>query len=745
MRDARTARAALSPVTALFTTAVLLGAFLLFLVQPMSGKGLLPLFGATPAVWNTCLVFFQATLLAGYAYAHGATAWLGPQRRLALHAALLLLPLPFLPLTAPSAAPPAQASPTVWLLQTLAASVGLPFLVLAAGGPLLQSWLSKTAHPRAQAPWFLFAASNFGSLLALLAYPTLVEPLLPLGAQGVAWSLGYATYAALVLACALQTWRALPAAPAAPVSAARGAGRSRRRPQPADVALWIALSAVPSSLTLGVTTYLATDVASWPLLWVVPLSLYLLTFIAAFSRVSAVATDTAVRLLPMQALLVALLIVGRLAIPLALALLLHLLVFTVASLACHGRLARARPGVEHLTAYYLAIAFGGMLGGAWNALVAPALFPGVVEYPLAIVLACALRPGRRGGEGLGWVRWSAVPALAGALTLAIVLQGSRGEVDARLQAALLAVPVLLTYSLASRPKRFATALGLMLLAGTLAGDRWGRVVRAERTFFGVYRIHEDAALGRRALMHGTTLHGMQDFEPSRRHAPLAYYHRSGPLGQALAVLPAAARPQIAVVGLGAGALASYARRGQDVTFFEIDPAVERMARDTRWFSYLSDCGPRCTVIVGDARLSLARAPEGAYDVIVLDAFSSDAIPVHLVTREAFALYCSRLAPGGAILVHFGNRHLALGPVLARVAHAHGLFALAQHDAAPYERATGRMPSEWMVMVRDARDLGPLIVDPRWTPVGPSPGAPLWTDDFSSLARVLRLRSPARPR
>jgi spermidine synthase len=418
----------------------------------------------------------------------------------------------------------------------------------------------------------------------------------------------------------------------------------------------------------------------------------------------------------------------------------------MAALVCHGRLARVRPGVEHLTGYYLAIAFGGMLGGAFNALIAPALFTGVVEYPLAIVLACALRPGRRGSEGrLSWVRWSALPALAGALTLVIVLRGGRVEGDARLQAALLAVPVLLAYALASRPLRFAAALGLMLLAGTLAGGRWGPVVHAERTFFGVYRIHEDRALGRRVLMHGTTLHGMQDFEPSRRHEPLAYYHRSGPLGQALAALPAAARAEMAVVGLGAGALASHARPGQRVTFFEIDPAVERLARDTRWFSYLSDCGGRCTVVTGDARLSLTRAPEGGYDVIVLDAFSSDAIPVHLVTREAFALYCSRLADGGAILVHFSNRHLALEPILARVAHAHGLSALTQHDRAPYETASGRMPSEWMVMARDARDLGPLIVDPRWAPASQPPGAPLWTDSFSSLAGVLRWRSPTRPR
>jgi hypothetical protein len=285
----------------------------------------------------------------------------------------------------------------------------------------------------------------------------------------------------------------------------------------------------------------------------------------------------------------------------------------------------------------------------------------------------------------------------------------------------------------------------MFAAGSLARGPHGPVVHAERTFFGVHRVHEDPVSRRRVLMHGTTLHGMQSLDPSLRREPLAYYHRDGPFGQAFEALPAALRPRVAVVGLGAGALASYARPGQSFTFFEIDPAVERIARDSLFFSYLSDCGERCTVVTGDARLSLALTREGAWDLVVLDAFSSDAIPVHLVTSEAFALYGTRLAEGGAILVHYSNRHLALEPVLGRIAHAHGLFALSRADPAGPEPGSGKMASEWMVMARDARDLGPLIVDPRWVPAARSSGAPLWTDDHSSLAGVLRWRSPSRPR
>jgi hypothetical protein len=730
-------------MSALFTATVLLGAGLLFLVQPMIGKRLLPQLGATPSVWSTCLVFFQAALLVGYAYAHGAAAWLSLRRRLVLHVALVLAPLAVLPVAGAASAPPGGASPTAWLFGELARSIGLPFLVLSASAPVLQGWFSGTTHPRASSPWFLFAASNVGSLLALVAYPTLVEPRLALRAQGVVWSGAYGVYVVLVLGCALRTWQTLPASSRAETARAR-AGSAPPGPRPAQVARWIALSAVPSSLTLGVTTHLATDVASLPLLWVLPLSLYLLTFVVAFGGASAAATRAGERLLPVLVLLVALLMVGGLAIPLGLSVLLHLLLFTAAALVCHGQLAQSRPSVDHLTGYYLAIAFGGMLGGIANGLVAPAVFDAVVEYPLAIVLACALRPGRAERTGRPSSRASmAAAVLTGALTLAVVLWGNRAEPSPRLYAALLAVPLFVAYAVADRPRPFAVAVSLMLLAGSLAPGRYGPVVHAERTFFGVHRVHEDPASRRRVLMHGTTLHGAQSTDPVLRREPLAYYHRSGPAGQAFSALPAASRSRVAVVGLGAGSLASYAQPWQQFTFFEIDPAVQRIARDTRFFSYLSDCGERCSVVLGDARLSLARAPERAFDLLVLDAFSSDAIPVHLVTSEAFALYFSRLAEGGAVLVHTSNRHLALGPVLGRVADAHGWVALARVDPAGEEAFPGKVPSEWMVIARDARDVGPLIVDERWVPVGPSRGAPLWTDDFSSLAGVLRLRSPGR--
>ena len=387
-----------------------------------------------------------------------------------------------------------------------------------------------------------------------------------------------------------------------------------------------------------------------------------------------------------------------------------------------------------------------MLGGVANALVAPAVFDGVVEYPLAIVLACALRPARAGRTES---REPSLPDLGGggapgrsAHPRGRALGQPRGSRPA-LHAALLAVPALVAYAVASRPRPFAVAVGLMLLAGSLARGRYGPVVHAERTFFGVHRVHEDPERGRRVLMHGTTLHGVQSLDPALRREPLAYYHRSGPVGQAFSALPAASRSRVAVVGLGAGALASYARPGQRWTFFEIDPAVERIARDARFFSYLSDCGERCSVVLGDARLSLARAPEGAFDLLVLDAFSSDAIPVHLVTSEAFVLYFSRLSAGGAVLVHYSNRHLALEPVLGRVAHAHRWVALAQVDPAGPEAASGKLPSEWMVIARDARDVGPLIVDARWVPVGAVSRGP--AVDRRLLERRWRAPAPiARP-
>ena len=579
----------------------------------MIGKRLLPQLGAAPAVWNTCLLFFQAVLLAGYAYAHGAAAWLSLRRRLALHAALVLFRWRSLPVAGVASAPPARANPTAWLLQELARSIGLPFFVLSASAPVLQSWFSGTTHPRAPSPWFLFAASNVGSLLALVAYPTLVEPLLPLRAQGVLWSSAYGVYAVLVLGCALWTLAGPRVPPRRTPRRRERTPRARRGPA-AQVARWIALSAVPSSLTLGVTTYLATDVASLPLLWVVPLSLYLLTFVAAFSRVSVAATRAADRLLPMQVLLVAMLTIGGLAIPLGLSVLLHLLLFTAAALVCHGQLAQSRPAVEHLTGYYLAIAFGGMLGGACER----TRRPGGVRRRRRV--PARDRAGVRAAPGAGRADGAVLPP--GPSTAALPLAGRsahargralgqpRGSRPAPARGA--RSPCRCSSPTSSRAGRCAFAVARRPdAAGGLAGPGTLRPGRPRRAHLlrRLPRARGPRAPSPRAdARHDTSRHA----EPrpgapaTSRWPTTTAAARSGRRSRRCRRRPA---PEVAVVGLGAGALASYARPGQRWTFFEIDPAVERIARDTRWFSYLADCGERCSVVTGDARLSLARAPE----------------------------------------------------------------------------------------------------------------------------------------
>ncbi|MGE5126539.1 MAG: spermidine synthase [Betaproteobacteria bacterium] len=737
----REAASARRPEVPGFAAATFLGAALLFLVEPMVGKTMLPLLGGAPATWNACVFLFQALLLLGYGYAHASTSWLGARGQVLAQLVLLALALALLPFVPPRSSPPLGGGTIGWLLGALVSSLGLPFLVLSTTTPLLQRWYSRAGQPSARDPYFLYALSNAGSLDALLAYPTLVEPTLPLPLQYRLWRIGYAAYAVLVLACAVGVWRAAAgsapqADPAEPREPASGSSSW------AAAGTWVALSAVPASLMLGVTSYLSTDVAAVPLLWVAPLALYLLSLVVAFSRFGAAATRQASRSLPMLALLIGMLLIGRFDAPLALLVPLHLAAFLAASLACHGELARRRPQPAGLTRYYLWLAVGGTLGGAFNALVAPILFSDVSEYPLALVLACALRrasgeadeaPARRGRLALD-AAWAVG---AGALALAAVLWANRAAPGARLFAAALALPVLVAYAQAASPRRHAAALALMLLAGRFYEGGFGTLVHAERSFFGVYRVQEDRRQGYRFLMQGTTLHGIQSLDPARQAEPLAYYHRSGPFGEAFAALPAASRARVAVVGLGAGALASYARPGQHWVFLEIDPAVERLARDTRYFGYLAGCAERCSVEIGDARRALAATPR-RFDLIVLDAFSSDAIPVHLVTREAFSLYRSRLAEGGAILVHFSNRDLSLEPVLGRVAREVALVALVGRDRVFPLSGGGKLSSEWMALAAYRADLGGLAASGRWRAPQVAATTPLWTDDFSNLLGVLRL-------
>ena len=708
-----------------FATAIFTSAFLLFWVQPLFSRMILPLLGGAPAVWATAMMFFQLVLLGGYGYAHLVTRLRTLRVQAAVHLAVLAGGFVFLPFAVGAdAAPPADGSPVFWELGLLATHVGWPFFALSASAPLFQAWFARS---RGHAdPYFLYAASNAGSLLALLLFPIALEPSLTLQGQAAAWRFGYCALMALVAVLAAKIWRARGVVEAAaPVVIA---GR--------DKLLWILLALVPSSLLLGVTTYITTDIASAPLFWVAPFALYLLSFIVAFAR----RVPPAVVMLKAQAagiIVVAamamLLLVFSLGGPILLVVGLHLATFFAVAVMCHCELARRRPPASGLTTFYFCMSIGGALGGVFNALVAPQIFSNDYEYYLALVAACGLRAALPGQPRDFTWRDAAFPAAMAALVLVVAWRSIDATPMAMLWRGLFLLPVSLgLYWLSDRPWRFALGAAAVLGSALLAQDTVDTLA-SERSFFGINRVKRLEAGTRMALVHGTTVHGMEFIDPARATEPLAYYARSGPVGQFFAAT--GAHSHAALIGLGTGAMACYRKPGEDWTFFEIDAAVARLARDTRYFHYLEKCsGSR--IALGDGRLQLKRVPEHSYDLIVIDAFSSDSIPMHLLTREAMALYLSRLTPHGLILFNVSNKYLRLGPVLGNVvavSGAHGRRQVFYPDAR--QLADGATGSEWMVIARDAADL-PKLQDKRWEAVTAQPGVRPWRDDFSDIASVI---------
>jgi hypothetical protein len=716
----------------LFSAALFVSALLLFSVQPLIAKMLLPYLGGSPAVWNTCMVFFQVMLLAGYLYAHVLPRKIGDRKHAIFHLVLLLTAALLLPIGVPEKAIallPSASSAPVWLLTTLLTTVGLPFFILSTNAPLLQSWFSHTSDRRARDPYFLYAASNFGSLLALLSYPLLLEPNLKLRDQSLLWMGCYVLGLVLIFICAIVflTGKAtpVPAQETEPVESSVPLSWTRRL-------RWLALAFVPSSLMLGVTTYLSTDLTPVPLLWVVPLSIYLLTFILQFSRRQANIRLWGRFLLPLLTLPVVISLVCGISQPLWFFLPAHLAFFFAAAMVCHGQLANDRPGSQHLTEFYLWLSIGGALGGLFNAILAPLLFNSVAEYPLMIVLGCLMRPWKT--EDLNR-RDFVGPVAILVLLCVILLMLQRFEAPSRSYLILFTASVLVAYFLVERPVRFGLAIFAVLVGGALYTPELGKTLHAERNFFGVLRVMMDGHGTVHYLMHGTTQHGRQFIDQSRRCEPLSYYHRAGPFGSITSVLTKQQPARVAVVGLGAGATASYATTGQEWTFYEIDPAVVEIARDPRYFSYIGGCANGAiNFVLGDGRLRLKEAPEGYYSLIALDAFSSDAIPLHLLTREAVGLYRSKLANGGLLTFHISNRHLDLSPVLGSAARSYGLTALIMRDGAA--SAEGKDASIWVVLARRPEDLKPLTVDTRWQSLGAPDDFRPWTDDFSNIFSVL---------
>jgi hypothetical protein len=629
------------------------------------------------------------------------------------------------------------------LLLILLASVGLPFFLLATITPALQGWFASTGHRHANDPYFLYAASNAGSLLALLAYPILIEPNLRLADQGRLWAWGYYVLVALVYVCAMMLWRSPRAATVHSNSSADDVSPTLVAPPTSTRrARWVAMSFVPSSMMLGVTTSLTSDLPPIPLFWVVPLAIYLLTFVLVFARKPIVPHAVMVRRLPFVILIATVPIVFRSELALWMTILVNLAALFAAAMVCHGELAKSRPAARHLTDFYLWLAVGGLMGGVFNGLIAPSVFSHVVEYPIALVLAAMLRPAvsapnpdpaaRKLDLGLPM-------ALGVALVAAIWAFHAAGLAQTPFFLFFGFGPaILVCFSFSRRPLRFGLGLAAVFLASAFHGGQFGRVTHAERSFYGVYRVSTDATGRYRQLFHGSTLHGMQSLDPRRSREPLAYYHRTGPIGKVFAALAGKdSMTHVGLVGLGAGSTACYGEPGQEFTFYEIDPAVERIARDPRYFTFLRDCPAKVTL--GDARLQLRNTPDREYGLVVLDAFSGDAIPMHLLTREALKLYLDKTTEDGVLAFHISSRFLDLRPALAGLARDAGMVCFIQEDMklSEADKAGGKFASTWVVMSRRENDLGALPGDRRWVSVSGWPYAKLWTDDYSSILGIVR--------
>ncbi len=735
-----------NPLIFCFSLSTFLSALLLFLVQPMFTKMALPYLGGASGVWNTAMVFFQAMLLAGYLYAHLLSHYLALKFQIWVHVAVLAASLIFLPISIPEAwtAPEAANTPVLWIIGLFAVALGVPFFALSANAPLLQRWFSYSNHPSAQDPYFLYAASNLGSLFSLLSFPILVEPNIGIAAQTKYWAFGFGGLLVIILLSGILVNKFK----SAPVSGHRNLQNEQTSeiPNLKKRGLWILCAAIPSGLMLGVTTHITSNVASVPLLWVLPLAIYLLTFVIVFAARPVVKWTG----------------ISRLYVPIALALLLsikfpvigwlpglilHLTGFFILALICHARLAETRPSVDYLTQFYLLMSLGGVLGGASVALFAPVIFNDVFEYPLLIVTAAFLVA----GTGHTKYKLKEVVIKYGLSLIAVtaalfIISKLSPPLSIGLILGLLVAIFGSVYLSRKTPVSLFLALGLfwivLLNAFSVTGDNDKHLVFKERSFFGIVKvIRQESDYGpAHMFIHGNTVHNFQLRDQSLLNLPMAYYAPQGSFGQAVnAVRSISDNMTVAGIGLGAGALACHAKPGEDWWFYEIDPLVVEMAKTPELFSFMEICGPEMPVIIGDARLTLEQADEGTFDLIIVDAFSSDSIPTHLVTREAMALYQSRLKPNGFVFFHTSNRYLNVSAVVGNLANSFNLSA----KKISYE-ATADTPYQDVILPSIGIIVGPKDRLDRlaeshsdWVTVEHNPVVGVWTDDYSHIVGAIR--------
>ena len=722
----------------LFVATIFIGSFLLFLVQPMVARMALPYFGGASNVWNSAMLVYQALLLAGYAYAHWLSR-LAFRKQAIVHLALFALFALTLPIALAQMQAPAPGWEVLWVPLLLVLTVGPVFFIVSAQAPLMQRWFA--ADPQAGEPWALYAASNLGSFSGLIAYPLLAEPLLPLAAQSGAWAIGYLALALFVAACAWARWTA-----AAPRET-EGERPAALKPIPwRRKLLWLALAAVPSGLMLSTTTHLTTDIFAMPLLWVIPLGLYLLSFVVAFADTRWPAKVMVWVAPPIMLLAGGLTMISRNTGSVTLGIASVILLFAVAT-SLHTRLYDLRPAPEKLTTFYLVMSLGGALGGAFTAILAPVLFDWVWEHPILVLAAALLMPmpamldwRRLPGLETDMARFVAFALLGLAIFIAWLLANTMGEDDRAIHRLGLTVMLALVGMLlaAWRWKFVAVLAVLMLVQGGIKTVMTSWEGLRTRSYFGVYTVLDYPESKLRMLVHGSTLHGQQWTDPALARIPSAYYGPGSGAALVLENMPDFARDKahVGVLGLGAGTLACFAKPEQDWTFYEIDPAILEMSRDGT-FTYLELCAPDAPVVLGDARLEVAAAPRGSFDVLLIDAFSSDSVPLHLITREAVQVYLDALGPDGIVLMHISNRYVELEPIVSAIARDLGLAARIRNDFPQDMR--GYTGTSWIALSKSAASLAHVEQaqpEMEWQALA-APADRAWTDDYASILGYIR--------
>jgi SAM-dependent methyltransferase len=719
----------------IFAVTLFLSAFLLFVCQPMVGKMLLPYLGGAAAVWTTCVLFFQAMLLFGYVYAHVLARMVDVRKQILVHSAVVLLPLAFLPITFHSVSSEnVSMHPAIELLWLLIVSTAVPFFVVSTTAPLVQNWFSRTRHAASEDPYFLYSASNAGSLLALLVYPFVIEPRIGVAAQTKLWFAGYAALLAVLAYTAVTLSRT--DATLIRTESTRTAGDLKTR------FFWIAAAFVPSGLMLAVTNHIAANVGSVPFLWIVPLALYLLTFVVAFARRYHATSQRVSRIIPAVLLIAFPLVAAGVVAPPGLnwiVIAAHLTLFYCGALLCHTRLAESRPDPEQLTEFYFWIAFGGVLGGVFTATLAPVVFSTILEYPLLVaVLAFFRRSDERNSPLARDGAIALVFALAMVLTW-IVFRLAHLDSDTEWLALAHTALFFVAYKLKNQTRRFAFVFAVLMLAYTAilptyieGADR----IFVGRNFFGVKKVLDDRGAHLRKLLHGDTIHGIESTDPARAGQPLSYYYPGGSVSDVVEMLRSRGNVQrFGVLGLGAGTMAAYADANHHVRFYEIDPSVETIAR--QYFTFLPRCGTNCDVIIGDGRLRLAHEPDGTFDFLLLDAFSSDSVPTHLLSREALKMYVAKLAPGGVLVFNVSNRYLNVEKLVSALIADAGLVAFSRFDEAGDLRKLGKSSAQHVVAARSLDDVRGLTGRIGWKPTAPPPGFQPWTDDYSNLLSLIR--------